>query len=482
MHLLRCSACGSSQDDGNEKIICKCSSCGNVLGGNLDYFVSDDLKDKSIENTLLHLDAPRKENTASMELINCPECGKKILSESKICSYCGYSLETQLRSKEVNHKKNIIGFGKIFKRILLVGVAILAIITLLFIKKSCVECEHEYVNGLITKDPTCTEKGEKTFICTLCEETIIESVPTVEHEYMEEITKEPTYTEEGEKTFTCKTCNNLYIESIPILDREPYNQNIYEQMVKFYNDGDYISALIIGREAIGRSDTTSKINKLKREIFELQGDYIQEQINSAISNKNYDILDNLYYYKSLSYSVPFSNIQLHECSFIKELQGEYRYFDNYNEDIQVEIRGYNLKIGKDQYIFDYGVSDPAFKERLQGLTFEKGNIRKIRTGLIEINYDNGQSIKYQSDIGKEWEEEQEQKKEEKRAKEEKERQQYLANEPKIGMTAEEVEASNWGKPQEINKTTYEWGITEQWCYPGYKYIYLEDGKVTAIQE
>ncbi|WP_313183801.1 hypothetical protein [Lacrimispora sp.] len=54
--------------------------------------------------------------------------------------------------------------------------------------------------------------------------------------------------------------------------------------------------------------------------------------------------------------------------------------------------------------------------------------------------------------------------------------------PLIGMTSEEVIASTWGKPIKINKTTYAWGVTEQWCYKDNRYIYLENGSVVAIQE
>lgn len=54
--------------------------------------------------------------------------------------------------------------------------------------------------------------------------------------------------------------------------------------------------------------------------------------------------------------------------------------------------------------------------------------------------------------------------------------------PQIGMTADEVLQSTWGEPSDINKTTYAWGTKEQWCYPEYKYIYFENGVVTAIQE
>mgnify|MGYP001007978606 CR=1 FL=1 len=54
--------------------------------------------------------------------------------------------------------------------------------------------------------------------------------------------------------------------------------------------------------------------------------------------------------------------------------------------------------------------------------------------------------------------------------------------PQIGMTAEEVRNSTWGEPKKINKTTTKYGVSEQWVYYGYKYIYLENDIVTAIQE
>lgn len=57
--------------------------------------------------------------------------------------------------------------------------------------------------------------------------------------------------------------------------------------------------------------------------------------------------------------------------------------------------------------------------------------------------------------------------------------------PAIGMTSEEVENSTWGKPSDINKTTNKYGTSEQWVYKfwdKHRYIYIEDGIVTAIQE
>lgn len=54
--------------------------------------------------------------------------------------------------------------------------------------------------------------------------------------------------------------------------------------------------------------------------------------------------------------------------------------------------------------------------------------------------------------------------------------------PAIGMTPDEVRNSYWGNPKEINKTTTAYGTSEQWVYSGYRYIYFDDGVVTAIQE
>lgn len=58
----------------------------------------------------------------------------------------------------------------------------------------------------------------------------------------------------------------------------------------------------------------------------------------------------------------------------------------------------------------------------------------------------------------------------------------IPSSPEIGMTATEVINSTWGKPKEINKTTTKDRVQEQWVYSLKRYIYLENGIVTTIQE
>lgn len=52
---------------------------------------------------------------------------------------------------------------------------------------------------------------------------------------------------------------------------------------------------------------------------------------------------------------------------------------------------------------------------------------------------------------------------------------------RIGMSQEEVLTEGWGQPEDINRTTTSYGVSEQWVYPNYNYLYFEDGILTTIQ-
>lgn len=83
------------------------------------------------------------------------------------------------------------------------------------------ECEHEFVldSQVI---PTCAHGGYNLYKCTKCNFDRMDSFNALPHDYVEEITKEPTATEMGEKTFTCSACGSSYSEEIPALGM---NQN-----------------------------------------------------------------------------------------------------------------------------------------------------------------------------------------------------------------------------------------------------------------
>jgi hypothetical protein len=57
-----------------------------------------------------------------------------------------------------------------------------------------------------------------------------------------------------------------------------------------------------------------------------------------------------------------------------------------------------------------------------------------------------------------------------------------SKEPEIGMTSDEVRASLWGEPEDVNTTETADGTSEQWCYSDSRYVYLDNGVVTSIQK
>jgi hypothetical protein len=62
---------------------------------------------------------------------------------------------------------------------------------------------------------------------------------------------------------------------------------------------------------------------------------------------------------------------------------------------------------------------------------------------------------------------------------------YVTKNPKtvsIGMTKEEVLTEGWGRPIDINRTITANGTSEQWVYDDNKYLYFENGILTAIQD
>ena len=58
--------------------------------------------------------------------------------------------------------------------------------------------EHSWDQGTVTTQPTCTEKGVKTYHCSGCNETKTEEVPALGHDWQEgTVTTQPTCTQKG---------------------------------------------------------------------------------------------------------------------------------------------------------------------------------------------------------------------------------------------------------------------------------------------
>ena len=73
-------------------------------------------------------------------------------------------------------------------------------------------CEHEFDEGVVTKEPTCLESGIKTYTCTKCNDTKEELIKPTGHTPAKVIAKEPTYEEKGIENIVCEVCDAI-IES-----------------------------------------------------------------------------------------------------------------------------------------------------------------------------------------------------------------------------------------------------------------------------
>ncbi len=137
----------------------ECANCGKL-------FV--DVNGRKIQVTENYLTIALVPHTVVTDEAVEPTCTEKGLTEGKKCSVCGEILTAQ---EEIPAKG------------------------------------HSYDNGVVTTQPTCTEKGEKTFTCTVCGATKTEEVAELGHDIVHHEAKTPTCTEKGWEAYdTCSRC------------------------------------------------------------------------------------------------------------------------------------------------------------------------------------------------------------------------------------------------------------------------------------
>lgn len=87
-----------------------------------------------------------------------------------------------------------------------------------------VECEHIYEKSVIT-EPSCINYGYTTHICSICNESYVDSfVDLVDCTYVPTVTP-PTCTEKGFTTYKCSVCHSKYVDDY--VDKKGHD---YEQV------------------------------------------------------------------------------------------------------------------------------------------------------------------------------------------------------------------------------------------------------------
>lgn len=83
------------------------------------------------------------------------------------------------------------------------------------------EHTHTWNDGIVTKEPTCTEAGEKTYTCT-CGDTKTEPIKALGHDLKETVITEPTCGTAGSKEVTCSRCDFKDTKELPATGEHTY--------------------------------------------------------------------------------------------------------------------------------------------------------------------------------------------------------------------------------------------------------------------
>lgn len=99
--------------------------------------------------------------------------------------------------------------------------------------KKCSRCDvtdtespHEWNSGKVTTQPTCTTAGQKTYTCTVCSATKVETLDALGHNFAKYDAKAAICTEIGWNTyFTCTNCNYTTYKEIAALGHDKVSHN-----------------------------------------------------------------------------------------------------------------------------------------------------------------------------------------------------------------------------------------------------------------
>ena len=140
---------------------------------------------------------------------------------------------------------------------------------------------HNWDGGVITTEPTCTERGEKTFTCTICGNTNTKKVNATGHSYgAYKVVKEPTNKRKGLKSKTCSVCGKIVYEAIPKTNFSPTDSSETNP-----DQNPQTSQKTTRKIKLNRRKLTLKKGKSFRLKVTLTPAYSQDKITYKTSNK-----------------------------------------------------------------------------------------------------------------------------------------------------------------------------------------------------
>ena len=98
--------------------------------------------------------------------------------------------------------------------------------------------DHEYDEGVVIKEPTCTENGTKRYTCTICRATKDETLPATGHSYGEGVIRaNATCVKDGLKQYSCQVCGATKDEVLPATGQHSYGEGVIRTNATCVKDG-----------------------------------------------------------------------------------------------------------------------------------------------------------------------------------------------------------------------------------------------------
>ena len=134
---------------------------------------------------------------------------------------------------------------------------------------------HNWNDGVVTKETTCTEQGEVTYTCNDCGHTKVEKTPALGHDLKEVILKQPTCSESGLKAMVCQRpgCDHKENEvSIPATGEHHWDEGVVTKQPTCITKGEKTYTCEHCGEK--RYEEIGLIDHLWEKIFEKQPDKV----------------------------------------------------------------------------------------------------------------------------------------------------------------------------------------------------------------
>lgn len=425
--FFKCPSCVGILDDGNESIAWKCS-CGHVTMGKLmDFEEAGEVEEKEDVIEVVS-------NIPQSHLIKCPECGKEISSKAKKCVHCGYPFKKML------NKKGQFYVPKNIYKICVTSVILLIVAVIVYIN---ISKRIEYNSAIKLYESGNYEQAYEYFSSSNYKNSKEYFEKTAE-KYVEELISNRNFVKADE-----------YLKMVTNEDihKELETELIYMRAIENYENGLFENAINLFEEVPNYKDSFDYKQKAKT-MNGMQGEWIlYGSIVEVFSYTN----DNKY----AAIKISGWDATVYHCTDLKttfEEVAKSKLFFEASKDNEYII----FKTKEIEYKMVYQPIDPILEANIVRDSF----FQKLDYTHVWMHAGEKETLAF------------------KRPKDSDKLNgaTSITTEPKIGMTSEEVRNSAWGEPKKINKTTYLWGTVEQWCYTNQKYVYIENGIVTSIQE